>query len=278
MLDTFISDEPGTAGQRLKNARMAAGVKLEDAARTTRIAKGYLIALEEDAYQKLPSETYARGFLRVYANFLGLQGEEILSLYRQNTSAAVPEEFSPANPCTKETAEKRALPNRLLWPLAAFCLVIAGGFFLVGDREKGLDTGSMSAPPTPSEKVADVPVVQQSLSSGKRAEDPQQNLPLVAEIPANQSKVPVQGIILTMKALEDGSLDIVIDDAASQHYDLKAGDLIEWKADKVFSLNLENSGGVDAELNGKPLKPFGAKGAPARVVLSAGYDGIKTEP
>jgi len=278
MLDTFISEEPGTAGQRLKNARMAMGVKLEDVARTTRIAKGYLIALEEDAYQKLPSETYARGFLRVYANFLGLQGEEILNLYRQNTSVAVPEEFSPANPGTKEATEKTGLLNRLLWPLAAVFLVTAGGFFLVGDRETGLDTGSISAPPTPSEKVAAVPVVQQSPSSGKRTEDPQQNLPLVAEIPANESKVPVRGIILTMKALEDGSLDIIIDDATSQHYDMKAGDLIEWKADKVFSLNLENAGGVDAELNGKPLKPFGAKGVPVRVVLSAGYDGVKTDP
>jgi hypothetical protein len=90
--------------------------------------------------------------------------------------------------------------------------------------------------------------------------------------------MPAQGIILTMKALEDGSLDITIDDTISQHYDMKAGDLIEWKADTVFTLNLENAGGVDAELNGKPLKPFGAKGVSVRVVLSAGYDGVKTEP
>jgi transcriptional regulator with XRE-family HTH domain len=277
MLDTFNSEGPGTAGQRLRNARMAMGVKLEDVARTTRIAKGYLIALEEDAYQKLPSEAYARGFLRVYANFLGLQGEEILSLYRQNTSVVVPEELSPANPGTTEDKKNTGVPNRLLWPLAAAFLIVAGGFFLFGDREKGLNTRSMSASPTPSAKFAVVPVVQQSLSSGKRMEDPQQNLPLIAENPAYQSKVPVQGIILSMKALEDGSLDITIDDATSQHYDLKAGDLIEWKADKVFSLNLENAGGVDAELNGKRLKPFGAKGVTVRVVLSAGYDGVKTE-
>jgi len=277
MLETFNSEEPGTAGQRLRNARMANGVKLEDVARITRIAKGYLIALEEDAYQKLPSETYARGFLRVYANFLGLQGEEILSLYRQNSSVAVPEELSPANPGTTEDTKNTGVLNRLHWPLAAAFLIVAGGFFLFGDREKGPDTRSMGASPTPSAKFAVVPVVQQSLSSGMRMEAPQQNLPLVAEIPANQSKVPNQGIILTMKALEDGSLDIIIDDTTSQHYDLKAGDLIEWKADKVFSLNLENAGGVDAELNGKPLKSFGAKGVPVRVVLSAGYDGVKTE-
>lgn len=277
MLNTFNSEKPGTAGQRLRNARMATGVKLEDVARTTRIAKGYLIALEEDAYQKLPSETYARGFLRVYANFLGLQGEEILSLYRQNTSVAVPEELSPANPGTTEDTKNTREPNRLLWALAAAFLIIAGGFFLFGDRDKGLDTSSNSASPNPSAKFAVVPVVQQPLSSGKNTEDPQQNLPQVADIPANQSEVPVQGVILTMKALEDGSLDIVIDDTTAQHYDLKAGDLIEWKADKVFSLNLENAGGVDAELNGKRLKPFGAKGVPVRVVLSAGYDGVKTE-
>jgi len=278
MLDTFISEEPGTAGQRLRNARIAMGVKLEDVARTTRIAKGYLIALEEDAYQKLPSETYARGFLRVYANFLGLQGEEILNLYRQNISVAEPEELSPANPGTIGDKENTGGQNRLLWSLAAVFLVVAGGFLLFGNREKGLDMASMSAPPTPSTKFAAVPVVQQPLSSGKRAADPQQKLPLVVEIPVNGSDMPAQGIILTMKALEDGSLDITIDDTISQHYDMKAGDLIEWKADTVFTLNLENAGGVDAELNGKPLKPFGAKGVSVRVVLSAGYDGVKTEP
>lgn len=278
MLDTFISEEPGTAGQKLRNARIAMGVKLEDVARTTRIAKGYLIALEEDAYQKLPSETYARGFLRVYANFLGLQGEEILNLYRQNISVAEPEELSPANPGTIGDKENTGGQNRLLWSLAAVFLVVAGGFLLFGNREKGLDMASMSAPPTPSTKFAAVPVVQPPLSSGKRAADPQQKLPLVVEIPVNGSDMPAQGIILTMKALEDGSLDITIDDTISQHYDMKAGDLIEWKADTVFTLNLENAGGVDAELNGKPLKPFGAKGVSVRVVLSAGYDGVKTEP
>ena len=55
----------------------------------------------------------------------------------------------------------------------------------------------------------------------------------------------------------------------SQQYDLKAGDLIEWKADKVITLEMGNAGGIEAELNGKPLKPFGEPGKTAHIVLKA---------
>jgi hypothetical protein len=55
----------------------------------------------------------------------------------------------------------------------------------------------------------------------------------------------------------------------SQQYDLKAGDLIEWKADKVITLEVGNAGGIEAEFNGKPLKPFGQPGKSAHVVLKA---------
>jgi len=64
----------------------------------------------------------------------------------------------------------------------------------------------------------------------------------------------------------------------TQHYDLKAGDLIEWKGEKGFAIDLENAGGVEAELNGKMLAPFGKKGVPAHVELGAEGEGQKTLP
>jgi hypothetical protein len=62
-------------------------------------------------------------------------------------------------------------------------------------------------------------------------------------------------------------LTVTIDGSASQDYDLVVGDSIEWKADRTITLELSNAGGVEAELNGRQLKPFGQSGKPATVVL-----------
>jgi hypothetical protein len=95
---------------------------------------------------------------------------------------------------------------------------------------------------------------------------------VIADFGNNQKPVPGggqhnPGIILRLKVSQDCWLNITIDDTVSQQYDLKAGDLIEWKADRVFALDIGNAGGIEAEFNGKPLKPFGEPGKTAHVIL-----------
>jgi cytoskeleton protein RodZ len=66
---------------------------------------------------------------------------------------------------------------------------------------------------------------------------------------------------------QDCWLNITIDNVLSQQYDLKAGDLIEWKGEKVFALDIGNAGGIEAEFNGKPLKSLGETGKTAHLIL-----------
>ncbi|HEU0072543.1 MAG TPA: helix-turn-helix transcriptional regulator [Dehalococcoidia bacterium] len=56
----------------MAEARQAKGLTLFDAERGTRIPRRYLEALEADQFSLLPAPVYARGFLRNYARFLGL--------------------------------------------------------------------------------------------------------------------------------------------------------------------------------------------------------------
>ncbi len=76
-----------------------------------------------------------------------------------------------------------------------------------------------------------------------------------------------------MRVIQSGTLTVTIDGSPSQGYELVVGDSIEWKADKNITLELSNAGGVEAELNGKQLKPFGQVGKPLVIVLDA--DGIR---
>jgi len=59
-------------GAGLREARERQGLSLEQAAEATRIAARHLRALEEERFERLPEPVYARGFLREYAGFLGL--------------------------------------------------------------------------------------------------------------------------------------------------------------------------------------------------------------
>lgn len=70
-------------GERLRTAREDKGVPLEEIAEATRIPLYYLRALEEETFDVFTCELHARGFLRIYAGFLGLDPNEILSLYGQ---------------------------------------------------------------------------------------------------------------------------------------------------------------------------------------------------
>jgi cytoskeleton protein RodZ len=78
-----------TAGQLLRAAREASGQTLEDVARVTRIRPGQLAALEADNYAALPSLTQARGFIKNYAEHLGLDPAEVLARYDAGTRRAV---------------------------------------------------------------------------------------------------------------------------------------------------------------------------------------------
>ncbi|MGB3684058.1 MAG: RodZ domain-containing protein [Rubrobacteraceae bacterium] len=64
-------------GATLRKARQDLGVTLDDVEYETKIRKRYLAALESEDYAALPSAVYARGFLKTYANYLGLDGEDL---------------------------------------------------------------------------------------------------------------------------------------------------------------------------------------------------------
>ena len=68
-------------GRILAEAREAQGVTLEEVERETRISRRYLQALEDEEFSAFPAQVQARGFLRVYAQYLELDAAEMLALF-----------------------------------------------------------------------------------------------------------------------------------------------------------------------------------------------------
>lgn len=68
-------------GYSLRAARERQGIGLPEAELATKIRLKYIRALEEEDFDTLPADTYARGFLRTYADYLGLDGEIYVEEY-----------------------------------------------------------------------------------------------------------------------------------------------------------------------------------------------------
>jgi cytoskeleton protein RodZ len=82
-----------TIGQRLRQTRLERGYTLEQVEQATRIRVYYLKALEEDDFLTLPSAVQGRGFLRIYANHLGLDPKGLLTNWEASPSESLAPSF-----------------------------------------------------------------------------------------------------------------------------------------------------------------------------------------
>ena len=121
----FVEDQQATAGHRLRAAREAAGLSLEQVATNTRIPTRHLESLENSDFEKLPAPTYTIGFAKNYAAAVGLDRREIAEQLRGEIGGLRPashqsEMFEPADPA-------RSFPKWLLLAAAvAVVLVVIG--------------------------------------------------------------------------------------------------------------------------------------------------------
>jgi cytoskeleton protein RodZ len=110
-------------GQWLREARQAKGLSLEHVEDKTRIRIKFLFALEEGNYDDLPAEIYARGLVRNYALFLGLDPTEAVERYESRDASrrdAAPSLFRPL-----EVALSRTTIGRLRGRLVLLLLIAA---------------------------------------------------------------------------------------------------------------------------------------------------------
>ena len=260
---TIYSDDTRwlvAAGELLRTTRLEQGITLDDVARETKIGKSQLAAIEDGDLDRLPAIAYVRGFVRVYAAFLGVS-IDILS----SAVSSSPGQIGHLSVVAEAEVGRsgRKLHRRWFAPLLLGGVVLFLVYFYQ-QQDRPLPLPPMKAPVAMTGPAT--PAIQPPVSSARR-----QDAALVEtkmEGTVQDPPAPAEGAILKLKVNQDCWLNITIDDAVSQQYDLKAGDLIEWKGEKGFTLDIGNAGGIEGEFNGRPLKSFGEPGKRAHVVLS----------
>jgi cytoskeleton protein RodZ len=111
-------------GEKLRTEREQKNYSVEQIARDTNIAKRYLVALETEDFSVFPGDPYLLGFLRNYAEYLGLDPEEMVSLYRNFTIQSQP------LPMDELLDTRRPGVLRIILLIALVGLLGAGGYLL----------------------------------------------------------------------------------------------------------------------------------------------------
>ena len=112
----------GELGNTLSRARRARAITLEDVERDTHVSKRYLEALENEDFSIFPAPVYARGFLRTYSRYLGLNPEELIRIF---PSGELTVDITPLPTVTRPPAELINV-NWLVAGLVAIFLLGAG--------------------------------------------------------------------------------------------------------------------------------------------------------
>jgi len=102
-------------GQYLKQMRESLGLDLDAVEAKTKIRKRYLVALEDGDWGILPGEVYARGFVRSYAECLGLDGMDLLAKFSSNLNGvkgSLPSQLNGFPTESKKTSSALVESNR----------------------------------------------------------------------------------------------------------------------------------------------------------------------
>src|SRR5689334_4249430 len=126
-------------GNSLREARMRQGLDYNQVELGTKIRAKYIRALEEEQFEVLPSGTYIKGFLRSYADFLGLDGQLYVDEYNSRFVVDAYDDMPQRRARTRQTRHERSLQRRVvLLTLAAIAAVAALVFaaFKFGGQDK----------------------------------------------------------------------------------------------------------------------------------------------
>lgn len=127
-------------GTRLKQARIAKGLSLEDLQDLTKIQKRYLAGIEDGNHSMMPGTFYVRAFIKQYATAVGLNGEALLEEFQTDMPASemvekkpMPETFTSRSRSVKRTAPNETyaeiIPKVLVASFIVLILAVSWYFY-----------------------------------------------------------------------------------------------------------------------------------------------------
>ncbi|MEW5948469.1 MAG: RodZ domain-containing protein [Thermodesulfobacteriota bacterium] len=265
-------------GDYLRRERELRNITLEEVANATRINIGILRNIEEGQTERLPAEVFVRGFIRCYAQYIGLDPNDVLLRYHPQTTPSEHQEEAGPPP---EKPEKKIWSffsrHKKLIKISISIIIVVFLLSLVVNIGKK-DTQKKEQPPLSksSDQAHPQPIEANRVVDQARTDAPEQT-----NIPAPQAKAQeppkLQNITpghiyekqheLRAVFKENTWVQAVIDEQNLQEYSFKAGETITWTMGNKIRLIIGNAGGMDLYLDGEQMKSLGDSGQVVDITL-----------
>jgi cytoskeletal protein RodZ len=218
-----------TVGEMLAAERRRQGISLGDVAAQTRIRERMLAALENDEYSQLPSPAYVRGYIRNYADALGVSPEPFLDAFdEEDAQSTPPPTYAHLTDSLVPAREQAHSIPRWLW----IAVVVVIAVVLVGWGLLSLLGGSDEADPLPEpvDSEAAAPAVEETAAPGVTDE----------EIGAAAEETATAGFVVGVATSGEGGswLRVIVDDVNVFEDVLDAGESRDWEATTTASVRI----------------------------------------
>jgi len=262
----------GQIGPLLEKKRLEKGLSLKEVEQATKIRTRYLRGLECEDPTSLPDPVYARGFLKTYANFLGLDGEQLSREFRdhraprrdRHLSYERPQrgEFDQPliNPGGVDDAERRRLSRATIFTIVLAVLVLAvviGALYYVGSR-------STSNIPNNTPDPEEEPLVDQEAEDDSLREEfaagPETKTGAEdrADDDSNEGSEAVQVTVRVVSA--PTGLTVLTDGTVASDQFAQPGFSQTFEARRTVTISTANAGAVEVEVDGQNIGRLGQFG------------------
>jgi cytoskeleton protein RodZ len=245
-------------GNSLREARLRQGLEISRVEAETKIRGKYLRALEDEQFEVLPGDTYVKGFLRTYADYLGLDGQLYLDEFNSRFTAAEEMSFAQSSAPPKKRQRRRVESNLVVVALAAIVAVTV--LVVVGLSGLGSDSGDETPPSDtmPGQTTSDAATQTTTRGEPGGSQTESRRARFVLTATRGDSFVQVRSGGVNGRLLWEGTLE----EGQTQRF-LKS---------KRLWLDLDDPANLNAVLNGRRVRSFPTE--PAVVLVTAG--GVRT--
>jgi len=243
-------------GANFKKARESKGLSLEQIAKNTRVSTRFLAAIENEEFHLLPGGIFNKGFVRAYAENVGLDVEQVVAEYERLVAVREPNEVVMAAPPPPKS-------ERNLYPIALGVLALAIAIFYIATRESRTVEVPRSQPESTTPAV---PSTQAAIPDPPPA-PPAAPEPEPASVAA--AAVPAQALTLDIEARETTWIRV-----RSDGKDVNSGEILtpgmtrKFTAENSLNLAIGNAAGLALKINDMPLKPLGKNGQVRSVTIT----------
>jgi len=247
-------------GRTLRETRERLGLTLEEAERTIRIRASRLETLERGEFDSLPSQVQARGFLHNYAEFLGIDPEEILRRYDESRQPK--RQRSLVARGTSQTAAKKNTARRIRMPswfstdifvvvIITLCVIVV---FIWGGRKLYANIGT-------GEDPAAVASSADAISLPTATNTPSPTVSALADLTQLTTEEPTATSTLILNVLDQVNLQVIaereswvqvlVDGEEIFKGRMSAGERYDYLGEERVEVFTGNGGGIRVIFNGQ---------------------------